>query len=192
MVCFKDFLPYKDGYRKYKISTDIKDDYHAMREVTYRRYFKVLMEESKSPDLIVVDGGIIQVNAINEVLHELGLKIPIIGLKKDNKHRTNSIIKDNGEEIIIDNHSNLFLYLANIQEEVHRFAITYHRNIKNKGMLSSLLDNIDGIGDKRKKELLKEYNSLKKIKEANVEDLSKILPENIAKSLLEYLNKNEI
>lgn len=192
MVCFKDFLPYKDGYRKYKINVDIKDDYHAMKEVIYRRYFKVLMEESNPPDLIVADGGIIQVNAINEVLHELGLKIPVIGLKKDNKHRTNSIIKDNGEELKIDNHSNLFLYLANIQEEVHRFAITYHRNIKNKGMLSSLLDDIDGIGDKRKKELLKEFDSLKKIKEASIEELSKFIPENIAKSLLEYLNTKDI
>ena len=187
MVVFDDFLPNKDLYRKYKISTDVKDDISAMKEVIYRRYFKTLMEESYKPDLIVMDGGIQQINACKEVLESLNLEIPIIGLVKDNKHRTSHIMNQNYEILNVDKDSKLFLFLTRIQEEVHRYAITYHRNIKSKGALSSILDVVPGIGEVRKKELLKKFGSLKKMKEANIEDLSEIVGKDTAEKLKDYL-----
>lgn len=191
MVVFEDFLPNKDLYRKYKISTEVKDDLNAMREVIYRRYYKVLMDEDTAPDLIVIDGGELQVKVVREVLSSLNLNIPIIGLKKDDKHRTNSLIDQDLNTIEVNNKSNLFLFLTKIQDEVHRFAITYHRNIKSKGMLSSILDFVPGIGEKRKKELLKRFGSLKKMKEASLEELETILNKDVANNLYQYLRKEE-
>lgn len=191
MVVFDDFIPNKDLYRKYKISTEVKDDLQAMREVLYRRYYKVLMEEEKAPDLIVIDGGELQVNAALEILKSLNLDIPIIGLKKDVKHRTSTIIDKDLNTIEVNHKSNLFLFLTKIQDEVHRFAISYHRNIKSKGMLSSMLDFVPGIGEKRKKELLRKFGSLKKMKEAKEEELAKILTKEIAHNLYQYLHDNE-
>lgn len=191
MVVFDDFLPNKDLYRKYKISMDVKDDLGAMREVLYRRYYKVLMEEDTAPDLIVIDGGNLQVDVACEILDSLGLKIPIIGLKKDDKHRTNTMIDRNLNVIPIDSKSNLFLFLTKIQDEVHRYAIHYHRNIKSKGMLSSILDFVPGIGEKRKKELLKKFGSLKRMKEASLEELEAVLNKDVAKNLYQYLKELE-
>ena len=191
MVVFDDFLPNKNLYRKFKISTEVKDDLAAMKEVIYRRYFRVLMEESEKPDLIIVDGGENQVRVTKEIIDSLGLKINIIGLKKNDKHRTSTIIDSNLNEINIDNKSNLFLFLSKIQEEVHNYAISYHRNIKSHGMLSSFLDMVEGIGEKRKKELLKKYGSIKKIKEANIEDLEKILSRPTAEKLLNFIKNIE-
>ena len=192
MVVFNDFVPLKEEYRKFKLDVNIADDYHAMKEVVYRRYFRLIMENQKKPDLIVADGGEIQVKAIQDILNELKVDIPVIGLKKDKKHNTNSIINQSLEEIKIDSHSDLFLFLANIQEEVHRYAISYHRNIKNKGMLSSMLEMVPGIGDKRRKELLKNFSSLKKIKEAPIAELEKFLPNEVAVSLHEFLEKQDL
>ncbi len=175
MVLFEDFIPNKNEYRKYKVSVDVKDDLSAMREVIYRRYYKVIMGEEKACDIILVDGGILQINAVKEVLDSLNISIPLIGLKKDKKHRTSSIINSNGEELNISSDSKLFLFLTRVQDEVHRFAITYHRNIKSKGALSSLLDVVPGIGEVRKKELLKKLGSLKKIKEASIDELDVII-----------------
>ena len=191
MVVFDDFLPNKDLYRKYKISTEVKDDLNAMKEVIYRRYFKTLMNEMYTPDLIVMDGGKLQVSACKEVLDSLGLKIPIIGLVKDKKHKTNQIINENYDILEVDKDSKLFLFLTRIQEEVHRYAITYHRNIKSKGALSSILDIVPGIGEVRKKELLKRFGSLKKIKEAPIEDLETIVGKDIAKNLKKHLEEKE-
>lgn len=189
MVVFDNFIPNKNEYRKFKIQTDTKDDLGAMREVLYRRYYKVLMEEEQKPDLILIDGGELQVNVAKEIINSLNLNIEIIGLKKDNKHRTSSIINKDLEEIKIDHKSNLFIFLSKIQEEVHNFAITYHRNIKSKGMLSSLLDMAPGIGEVRKQELLKKFGSLKKLKEASIEDLKTILNEDVAIKLYNYLKE---
>ncbi len=191
MVVFDDFLPNKDLYRKYKISTEVKDDLNAMREVLYRRYYKVLMEEESAPDLIVIDGGELQVGVAKEILDSLHLNIPIIGLKKDDKHRTNTIIDKDFNVIDVDSKSKLFLFLTKIQDEVHRFAITYHRNIKSKGMLSSMLDFVPGIGDKRKKELLRKFGSLKKMKEASLTELEEVLNKDVAKNLYQYLQDLE-
>ncbi len=187
MVVFDDFLPNKDLYRKYKISTDVKDDLSAMKEVVYRRYFKTLMGEAYTPDLIIMDGGQLQISACKEILDSLGLKIPIIGLIKDKKHKTNQIMNEKYDILEVDKDSKLFLFLTRIQDEVHRYAITYHRNIKAKGALSSILDVVPGIGEVRKKELLKKFGSLKKMKEATTEELASIVGQDISKKLKEYL-----
>lgn len=190
MVVFRDFLPDKNEYRKYKIDSHTKDDLTAMKEVIYRRYQKALMEKTELPDLIIVDGGTLQISATLEVINSLKLNIPIVGLKKDKSHRTSKLVLSNLQEIDIPN-KNLFVYLYKMQEEVHRFAITYHRNIKNKGMLQSILEDVPGIGEKRRKELLKKYQSLSKIKNESPENLSKIIPMDAAINLLEFLNKEE-
>ena len=189
MVVFDDFLPNKDLYRKYKISTEVKDDLSAMREVLYRRYFKTIMDESYKPDLIVMDGGELQISVAKEILNSLNLYIPIIGLVKDKNHRTSYIMNENYERLEVEKDSKLFLFLTRIQEEVHRYAITYHRNIKAKGALSSLLDAAPGIGEVRKKELLKHFGSLKKLKEASFEELETVIGHEIAEKLFSYLKE---
>jgi len=189
MVVFDDFLPLKDEYRKYKISTDVKDDLGAMKEVLYRRYYKVLMEDLQKPDLIVMDGGATQITVAKTIVDSLGLKIPVIGLVKDDKHRTSHIMTENLELLNVPKDSKLFLFLTRIQDEVHRYAITYHRNIKAKGSLASVLDLAPGIGEVRRKELLKKFGSLKKIKEASIEELEKVLPKDTANSLKKYLSE---
>lgn len=187
MVVYEDFLPLKQEYRKYKISTDVKDDLSAMKEVLYRRYYKVLMEKLVKPDLIVMDGGETQVAVAKEIIDSLHLAIPIIGLKKDDRHRTNQIIDENGTLLPVSKNSNLFLFLTRMQDEVHRYAISYHRTIKSKGALSSLLDVVPGIGEQRKKELLKKFGSLKRLKEASIEDLASVVSKDVAKNLFQYL-----
>ena len=189
MVVYKDMEPARKEYRKYKISVDVKDDLSAMKEVLYRRYYKVLLENLEKPDLIIVDGGELQINAAKEIIDSLGLSIKIIGLKKDDKHRTSAIVDENLCEIPLPKDNNLFLYLTRMQDEVHRFAISYHRDIKTKGLISSILDNVSGIGEQRKKELLKKYKSITKIKEASIEELSKIIPKKIAIDLKKYLEE---
>ena len=189
MVVFDDFIPNKDLYRKYKINTEVKDDLGAMREVLYRRYYKVLMEEEKAPDLIVMDGGELQVKVCNEILNSLNLDIPVIGLVKDSKHRTNHIIDKNLKVLEVKKDSKLFLFLTKIQDEVHRFAISYHRNIKAKGSLVSVLDSVPGIGSVRRKNLLKKFGSLKKMKEASIDELSDVVGNDLAIKLKEYLDE---
>ncbi len=190
MVVFRDFLPDRNEYRKYKIDANTKDDLNAMKEVVYRRYYKALLEKKELPDLIIVDGGMLQLNAVLEVINSLKLDICVVGLKKNDKHQTSKLVLANNTEIDIKNH-NLFVYLYKMQEEVHRFAITYHRNIKNKGMLRSILEDVPGIGEKRRKELLKKYTSISKIKQASVEELATLLPLEVAENLNEFLNKEE-
>lgn len=191
MVVFDDFLPNKNEYRKFKIQSDIKDDLSAMKEVIYRRYFRVLMDNLEKPDLILVDGGKMQVNITKEIIDSLNLNIMVVGLKKNEHHRTSTLINSNLEEIPIKKDSSLFIFLSKIQEEVHRYAITYHRNIKSKGSLSSVLEVVEGIGPARKKELLKKFGSFKKLKEASLQELETILPINVAKNLFEYLKNTD-
>ncbi len=134
-----------------------------------------------------MDGGELQVKVCKEILDGFNLAIPIIGLVKDNKHRTNHIIDKDLNVLELKKDSKLFLFLTRIQDEVHRYAISYHRNIKAKGNLSSILDMIPGIGEVRKKELLKKFSSLKRIKEATMEELCEVLPEEVALKLIEVL-----
>lgn len=189
MVVFKNGRPAKKEYRKYKISLDKNDDYHTMEEVIYRRYYRALIEKTELPDLIIVDGGINQINACLNILNDLNLKIRVCGLRKNDKHRTNDLIDSVGYRTIeLEKTSPVFHYLTRMQDEVHRYTISYHRTIRSKGAISSVLDNIEGIGAKRKKELIKTFGSVNKIRAASIEELSKILPENIAVNLKEYLN----
>lgn len=189
MVVFTLGIPDKNNYRKYKILSDAKDDYHLMKEVIYRRYFRVLMDNLERPDLIIVDGGKAQINAAEEVLNSLNLDIPVCGLIKNEHHKTSSLLYN--EKIYdIDKTSNLFHMLERLQDEVHNYTISYHKNIRSKGALSSVLDNVPGIGEVRKRELLKKFPSVTKMKEASVSDLEVVLPSDVAKNLYDFLKNN--
>lgn len=190
MVVFKDGKPAKKEYRKYKVSVDKNDDYHTMQEVIYRRYYKALLNKTELPDLIIVDGGINQINACIDVLNSLKLDIRVCGLKKNDKHRTNELIDSLNYQVIpLDATSDVFHYLTRIQDEVHRYTITYHKTIRSKGSISSILDNVEGIGTVRKKELIKKFGSVVKMKNASLEELEEILPSNIAIDLQKYLKE---
>lgn len=190
MVVFKDGKPAKNEYRKYKISVDKNDDYGTMKEVMYRRYFKVLKENLEKPDLIIVDGAKGQMNIARQVLSSLNINIPVVGLKKDDKHSTNKLLAfDPIIEIDIDKNSNLFHYLERMQDEVHNFTINYHKQLRSKGSLESILNNIEGIGNKRRLELMKKYRSITKIKEASKEELNEILPNTVVDNLYNFLRE---
>ena len=189
MVVFVDGKPSKNDYRKFKITNDKNDDYGTMREVIYRRYFRVLKDGLVKPSLVIVDGGLGQINVAREVINELGLDIPVCGLKKDDKHATNVLLGfDPVVEIPIDKRSDLFLLLTKMQTEVHNFTISYHKQIRSKGALSTVLDNIEGIGEVRKNKLLKKYKTISKMKEASLEELEEILPRDTAITFKEFLD----
>lgn len=190
MVVFINGKPSKKDYRKFKITLDKNDDYGTMKEVIYRRYYRLLVEQSNLPDLIIVDGGIGQMNVAREVISSLNLNIPVVGLKKDDHHKTNKLLAFNPiEEINIKQDSLLFLYLERMQDEVHNFTINYHKQIRSKGLLSSTLDSIEGIGQKRRNELLKKYKTFKKMSEASIDELSEIIPREVAQKLKMFLEK---
>ena len=186
MVVFKNGKPLKNEYRKFKISVDQNDDYDTMREAIYRRYFRVLKDNLERPDLIIVDGGLGQIHAAQEVIDSLYLNIKVVGLKKDDKHSTSKLLTSY-QEYDIDKRSNLFYLLERMQDEVHNFTISYHKQIRSKGSLESVLDPIPGIGEKRKKELLKKYKTITQIKALSKEELESILPSKVAQELYEYL-----
>ena len=190
MVCFIDGRPAKNEYRKYKISVDKNDDYGTMKEVVYRRDFRVLMDGLTKPDLIIVDGGIGQMNVAKEVLDSLNLKINLVGLKKDDKHSTNALVTFD-REIPIEKRSNLFHYLERMQDEVHNFTISYHRQIRSKGLYASILDNVDGIGSKRKEALLKKYKTVNKLREVSLEELSEVVPMEVAINIKKILDETD-
>ena len=187
MVVFIDGKPAKNEYRKYKVSVDVNDDYNTMKEILYRRYQRALVERSSLPDLIIVDGGENQIRAALDILNLLHLDIKVVGLKKNDKHRTNDLISSDLSVINIDRMSNVFHYLTRMQDEVHRFTINYHRTLRSKGSISSVLDDIEGIGPARKKQLIKKFGSIAKIKDAPLEELEEILPRNVAEELKKYL-----
>ncbi|EWG10461.1 excinuclease ABC subunit UvrC [Cytobacillus firmus] len=193
MIVFIDGKPEKREYRKYKIkSVKGPDDYESMREVVRRRYTRVLKEELPLPDLILIDGGKGHVEAVRDVLeNELGLDIPISGLVKDEKHRTSQLLYGNPLQIIpLARNSQEFYLLQRIQDEVHRFAITFHRQLRGKSAFQSILDEIPGIGEKRKKQLLKAFGSVKKMREASIEEFRKIgIPANVAEELKQKLEE---
>jgi excinuclease ABC, C subunit len=188
-VVFKKAKPSKQDYRKYIIKTvEGPDDYASMREVVKRRYQRAIEEESTLPDLIITDGGKGQMEAVRQVMEELHLNIPIAGLAKDRKHRTSELLFGFPPQTIgLKQHSPLFKLLEQIQDEVHRFAITFHRDKRSKRQVASALDTIKGIGDKTKTALLKEFKSVKRIKEASLEDISAIIGETKAKVVKENL-----
>lgn len=195
MVVFTNGRPDKKEYRKFKIkSVEGPDDYGSMREVIRRRYTRLLKENQPLPDLIVIDGGKGQISAAMDVLeNELGLYIPVCGLAKDDKHKTAELLfGDPPEPVDLKRDSNEFYLLQRIQDEVHRFAITFHRQARGKTMLSSQLDEIPGIGEKRRKLLFKHFGSLAKMREASVEDFRQIgIGDKLAREIIQKLRKLE-
>ena len=192
MVVFIDGKPAKKEYRKYKIKTvQGPDDYASMREVIYRRYSRVLKEGLPLPDLVIIDGGKGQVDAAKEVLeNQLGLDLPVAGLAKNDKHKTSELLFGRELSVVgLQHNSQAFFLLQRIQDEVHRFAITFHRKLRSKNSFASQLDQIAGLGPKRKQQLLKEFKSLKNIQQATVEELNQHLPKNIAQSVWQYFHE---
>ncbi|WP_295090809.1 excinuclease ABC subunit UvrC [uncultured Catenibacterium sp.] len=191
MVVYKDGVPSKKDYRKYKIKTvEGPDDYASMKEVVYRRYYRLLMEQKEMADLIIVDGGLGQIKVAKEVINSLNLPVHICGLSKDDKHSTAMLLDENGNQVPIDTKSPLFFLLTRMQDEVHRYAISFHRQVRSKSLFSSILDEVDGIGEARKKKLLNHFKSVKKMKEASLEELEAVVPKNTALKLYEVLHKD--
>ena len=193
-VVFKGMKPSKKDYRKYNIKTVVgPDDYASMQEVVRRRYGRIIEEETPLPDLIITDGGAGQMEVVRKVVEdELNLKIPIAGLAKDNRHRTNELLFGFPPMVVgMKTNSELFNILTNIQDEVHRFAITFHRNKRSKHQLQSELDNITGIGEKTKEKLLAKLKSVKRIKTSDLQTLTEIIGKSKAEIVFNYFNKEE-
>ena len=191
-VVFKGMKPSKKDYRKYNIKTVVgPDDYASMQEVVRRRYSRMIEEDAALPDLIITDGGLGQMSVVREVVEgELGLDIPIAGLAKDNRHRTNELLYGNPPQTIaLKTNSELFHVLTQIQDEVHRYAIQFHRDKRSKHALHSELDDIKGIGPTTRDALLKAFKSLKRIRAASVEELTEVIGAAKAKLIAEHLNK---
>lgn len=176
MVCFIDGRPEKTEYRKYKLkNVDHADEAASTREVIYRRYSRLLKEKANLPDLILMDGASIQINAAVDVLHnQLGIDIPVAGMVKNDRHKTADLMTENDEKIGLDPKSEGFYLLQRIQDEVHRFAITFHRQVRSKNSLASRLERIQGVGPKTRIKLLRNYGSLKNISAASVENLESL------------------
>ncbi len=190
MVVYQDYQFKKSEYRLYKLQTK-NDDIASMKEVLYRRLFRALKEQGRLPDLLLVDGGITQINAAREILESLDLDVPLFGLVKDERHHTSDLMDMNGNLMQIKKNQDLFFFLTNLQDEVHRFAISYHRKLRSKAQTQSILDEITGVGPKRKKQLMNRFKSFKRIKEASVEELSEIVPHEVAKTIFAQLREEE-
>ena len=191
MVCYINGKPAPKEYRRYHIKTvEGANDYASMKEVIYRRYLRLLMDEAQMPDLIVMDGGMIQVHAAKEVLDSLNLEIPVLGIQKDDHHKA-TILFFNEEYINIDKNSGVFLLLADISQKVHDFAISFFRSSKAKGIFSSKLDGIKGLGPKRKELLLAHFMGIENIKTASIDEISSLgIPKDICEAILEKLNED--
>ena len=190
MVVYKDFKPSKKDYRLFKLEEGA-DDLKSMKEVMYRRYFRVLSENLERPDLIIVDGARIQIEAAKEILTSLDLDITLCGLGKDDHHNTAYLMDAELNKIDIDPDSNLFFFLASMQDEVHRFAINYHKKLRQKNMYRSKLDGIEGLGEKSRLKLLRKYKTITNISRQSVEELSTVLPSKVAERLYNSLRENE-
>ena len=193
-IVYKGMKPSRKDYRKYNIKTVVgPDDYASMQEVVRRRYSRMIEEEKTLPDLIITDGGKGQMEVVRAVTEdELGLNIPIAGLAKNDRHRTNELLFGfPPQTIAIPTESELFKVLTQIQDEVHRYAITFHRDKRSKHALHSELDDIKGIGPKAKEALLNHFKSVKKIKEANIEALTELIGPHKAGILREYFENNQ-
>ena len=188
-VVYEDGKPLRKDYRLYKLHTT-NSDVDSMKEVLYRRYYRLLQESGRLPDGIIVDGGPAQIHAALEILQSLGLdaSICIMGLVKDDGHHTRALVDRFGTQAAVDKSSPLFFLLTRMQDEVHRVAITYHRKLRDKAATRSILDEVEGIGPKRKRQLLKAFTNFTGLKAANIEEIAKIVPEEIAKRVYETLH----
>lgn len=195
MVVFEAGKAKKSDYKKFKLQgLSDQDDYASMRQVLMRRFTNYREGErgfSEKPDLLLIDGGITHANTALEVLHDLEISIPVFGMVKDDRHRTRALVTPEGEEIRIDNNQSVFALIGNIQEETHRFAITYHRQLRSKRLKYSELDTIAGIGPKRKQELLKKFKSIAAISQADISELERILPRDAAAAVYHHFHQKE-
>lgn len=190
LVVYEDGKPDKSQYRHYKLDT-YRSDVDSMKEVLYRRYFRLLSEEKPMPDLLLVDGGAQQIQAAKAIKEGLGLDLCIAGLVKDERHTTRALMNEDLQEIPLDKKEPLFFLLTRMQDEVHRYVITYHRKLRSQSMTRSALDMVEGIGPKRKKELLRKFKSMKQIKAASIEELETVLPRRTAQALYAHLHPRE-
>lgn len=193
VVVFTNGIPNKKMYRKYAIKhAEKRDDTASMYEVIYRRFYRKLVEQTPIGDLLIVDGGITQLNAARKALNELNIDLSLVGLAKDNKHTTRALVLESGEEVDIKDYPPLFFLLTKMQDEVHRFVISYHRDRRSKSLTSSILDSIDGLGPVRKNELLRVFGTINRIKEASVEELSQYVPKKVAENIINKLNEESL
>ena len=193
MVVFQDGIPKKSAYRSFKIKNmPNQDDYASMHQVITRRFQHYINRDAgfeTIPNLLLIDGGVGHAATVLRALQELGLEIPVFGMVKDDRHRTRALVTPEGKEIGISNRQNIFTLIGNIQEEVHRFAISYHRKLRSKRLSYSELDSIKGVGVKRKQELLKVFKSLTAIRGATLDELIKVVPKNVATSVYQFYHK---
>lgn len=192
LVVFTNGQPNRKQYRKYKITTTLtQDDYQALREVIYRRFYRKIMEDQSLPDLLIVDGGLGHVRVAKEVLEGLNINIPLIGLSKNSSHKTDAIVDDTGKKYILKTNSSAFRLLAKMQEEVHRFVIDYHRKKRIESAFASELTLIPGIGDARRNALLTHFVHINNIKKATITELEAVVPRKLATSIFEFFKGKE-
>ena len=187
LIVYEDGKPQKHLYRQYKVHNS-NNDVANMKEVVYRRYLRLLKEEDRMADILMVDGGYLQIQATKEVLDSLNIQVKVMGLVKDDKHRTSSLMDEGGEVIEIKRDDELFFFLTRMQDEVHRYAIGFHRKLRQKEQTKSILDEVEGIGPKRKKQLMSHFGSFSKLKEASIEELTEVVPEKVAQDLFDVLH----
>ena len=192
MVVFVDGKPKKSEYKRFSIrNLQTQDDYASMRQVVGRRFTHYVQKDKGfdvAPDLLLIDGGVAHANVAAEVLRGINIRLPVLGMVKDDKHRTRALVTPEGMEIAIDGQQAVFALIGNIQEETHRFAITYHRQLRSKRLKYSQLNKIPGIGEKRKQELLKQFKSLASIGAASLDELERVLPKNAAMAVYQYFH----
>ena len=192
MVVFKDGKPHKSDYKRFKLEgLANQDDYASMYQVVKRRFTHFKDADSgfeEAPDLLLIDGGINHANVAVRALEELELTFPVFGMVKDDRHRTRALVTPQGQEIGIDTNQTIFAFIGNIQEETHRFAITYHRQLRSKRLRRSALDDIPGIGPKRKQDLLKKFGSITAIRNASLPELARYLPRNAADAVYRHFH----
>ncbi len=190
MVVYKDGEPSKQDYRTYRLQ-EYRSDLDSMKEVIYRRYVRLLKERGKFPDLLIVDGGWLQIEAAKEIIDALEVSITVCGLVKDDNHRTSNLMDSEGQVLTVSKESSLFFLLTQMQDEVHRFAISYHRRLRGKGMTKSILDEVEGIGNVRKKKIWNHFKSLKRLKQASVEEIAAVVPMQVAQSVYNILHNTD-
>ena len=195
MVVFQDGKPRKSDYKRFKLEGLLnQDDYASMHQVVKRRFAHYKDGDkgfAEAPDLLLIDGGINHANVALDALRELELEFPVFGMVKDDRHRTRALVTPGGQEIGIDSQPAVFSLIGNIQEETHRFAITYHRQLRSKRLRYSELDGIPGIGPKRKQELLKTFKSLTAISKAELSELERLLPKDAAMAVYQHFRSKE-
>ena len=195
MVVYQGAKPLKSAYRRFQIKEltgGHPDDYGSMREVLRRRLQRAADGDEKFlplPDVFLIDGGVTHADAVREVAEQFGCTVPIFGMVKDDRHRTRALVTPEGEEIRIDNNQAIFSLIGQIQEETHRFAITYHRQLRSKRLRYSELDGIPGIGAKRKQELLRQFKSLSAIGQATLPELERLLPKDAAAAVYHHFHE---